>query len=440
MPTHTPCSTTQPAIYTFDAHNVIRLFTPVMDAPTHFQLVFNYRLTALGLATGIASSGLQSRRNGDHKPYHISSSETSENIFWQDRWGNIRCIEVQSFEAKPPCVLQIASEKMWTMSSSSQKAVGAPISSCLVSLLEEESVLVAEFDSIGRVISLGQVGLKNATAKLVKRATLNNGRANQRLWQEDRYARLIGTDDHGECTLWRQDIQSGLQAVSRFTIGVHHDTVEALVLLGCDGPLVYLRGSNLCIVDIGTSETLWCRDLEQQLQGGKASGLRHLLSGQLMVTLEKGSFILISLDSLYSIQDIQTVAAHDILPQDTQHKPSPSERKDRVLSNIPFVLEPDEVGRRLLVTSEGRLFWLRKQDQQWVVTAKLRVGAEDLSRLTVAGECKAACSKSSYVVRLHSHGLTKLTSPGSVSDNELLIWDVEDALYSNAAEHVESLA
>jgi hypothetical protein len=411
-----------------------------MDAPNYFQLVFNYRLTALSLATGVDSSGRQSRRDGDHKPYHISSSEISEEIFWQDHWGNVRCMEVQSFEAKPPCLLRLASEKMWTMSSSSQKTDGAPISSCLVSLLEGESVLVAEFDCTGRVVSLGQVGLENATAKLVKRATLNSGRANQRLWQEDWYARLIGVDDRGECTIWRQDKQLGLELVRRFSVGRRHDPVAALVLLQCDGPLVYLRGSNLCLVDIDTSETLWSRDLEQRLQGERVSGLRRLLSGQLMITLEKGSFVLISLDSLHDIQDIQTVAAYDVLAQATRHTPPPLERRIRVLPSIPSCLEPDEAGRRLLVTSEGRLFWLCKQDQQWVVAAKLRVGAEDLSQLTVAGDCKAACGKPSYAVRLRSHGLMIVESSDSVSDNELLIWDVEDALYSNAAEHVESLA
>jgi hypothetical protein len=166
-----------------------------MDAPSHFQLVFNYRLTALDSGTAIASSGdPQAWRDAKHRPYHISSSDTSEDIFWQDRSGNVRCIQVQAFEAKPPCLLRIASEKMWTMSNSSQKAAGAPVSTSVVSMLGRDSVLVAESDATGCVTSLGQVALENAAAKVVRRAILNTGRSRQRLWRSTTGENVLSGD------------------------------------------------------------------------------------------------------------------------------------------------------------------------------------------------------------------------------------------------------
>jgi hypothetical protein len=390
------CSSNQPALFTFDARNTVRLWSPIVDAPLFFQLVFNYRLSALMTPHNTTSVIPDLRQDTRRRPYYIASSSASEEIFWQDRLGNVRSIQVECFEAKPPSILRIAPERVWTTSQSSTDKIASTMLSQVIACDTGTSVLIAENNTASYTTTLSLVALENAEAKYQKRVQLGTNGSKQTLWREDRYDKVVTIDTRGECSIWQSHRKSNLELVARLSLNTDSELVQALTLLHSDGPLVVVHQGVLRAIDLITSADAWSINVNPYLSGEIVSSIRRVNHNHLMLVLKNGTGLLVDISTPGISSSVRTMGVDSIMAQSVKMDDVKVNEESWILPAVPLGLDGSAIESLLVKTSDRRLLWLNLAENRWVVQAKLRVGFEDLTQLVTAGSRKVACSRCTF--------------------------------------------
>jgi hypothetical protein len=403
-------SDSQPALFTFDARSTLRLYTPIVDAPSYFQMVFAHRLSALDVPhdLDIRKQGEETKPSGlnrdrAYNPYTISSSGSGDEIYWVDRSHNIRSVRFEGFEAKPPSVLRIGAEKVWKLAQSSSDTVDASLATQVVAVdLDSIHVLVSETDAMNNLTHLKRVDLELGVCRASKRIFLGLGHEQKGIWRDDRLGKVLTVTDQGICGVWDAKAGSSLQLTATLNLLAETETIDALCLLEHEGPLVYSSDAQLRAVDLETGCLVWELDISKGCGVKKLLNIRRLEDRSLLLTAQQG----IAMRAIFhdAITAIPKVEMFDPRPTlSGVYRPVSDKEECRIVQPAgPLVIGEQEHDDILVATNDGRLLWTHIAQTDIVIARSLRIASENMDLLAVAGRRKAACGEHGLIYRNHT--------------------------------------
>lgn len=312
-----------------------------------------------------------------------------------DRSHNIRSVRFEGFEAKPPSVLNVEGEKVWKLAQSSSDTMDTGVAAQLVGVdVGNLYALTAETDGTNGLTHLKRIDLKLGGCRTARRIFLGIDQTQDKVWREEEFGRFITVTKQGICGIWKMDRTSspGLAVCLDLATGIR--PVDAVCLLDNHGPLVYSSGTNLQAIDIATSELLWEIDLRRRDPKFRSlQNIRRLGDTGLLLTSEQGNMT----QAIFDGSDSSPPRLQSFNPIPTApgaFRPLSDKEACRVVqAKGPLVLNEQDRDIVTLATDEGRLLWVRIEQEVRTIEQSLRIASENMDSLVVAGRRKAACGR-----------------------------------------------
>ena len=312
-----------------------------------------------------------------------------------DRSHNVRSVRFEGFEAKPPSVLRVESEKIWKVAQSSGDTMAVPVATQLIAVdVRNSCTLVAETDTSNQQTHLKRIELKIEGCRNSKQVFLGLSEEAGTLWREDRFERFITVNKQGVCGVWQTNGTSPPCLVGSLKLTINSKTVDAVCMITREGPLVYSSGTHIQAVDLETHMPLWGEDVSERYPDiGRMRSIRRLGDTDLLLISHGGKALRTFLEG--SASSSPRFEAFDPLPAAPgAFRPISEQESCRIVQAAgPLVLDAQDLDIVTVATTEGRLLWIKIGQQGNTIERSLRIASETMDLLAVAGRRKAACGE-----------------------------------------------